>query len=232
MKLIYLLIAVFLASCCCSGTYVKIVDSTWVQKIDAEELIRTIIRYTTRMNREQMLTLEDSRVYYTECTERIRLVLSSQKCPEIVDARENLVDFVEGLLNALNNNPSIRADLCHQPFTADDLEIYINFESYFSEYVDPFYVSYISLDDGLVCYYMATIKQWYFDRWHSRIEPYYITRQIANAQKEANVIYPPAVGFPTISAPTQTVIIDAKSISAPGYNPYPNQQGYYNPGQR
>lgn len=213
MKYLLVLMVVALTGCCCPGYYVKVIDPTLVQKIDAEELTRTTIRFTTRMNREKGLTLEDSRAYYTECTEKIRLVLSSQKCPEIPEARELLVDVVEGYLNALNNNPSIRADLCVAPFRAEDLEIYIMFESYFSEFVDPFYVGMIELDEGLAVYYMATQKKWYFDQWHSRYEPYFKTLEIARAQREANLIYPKSLGFEALKEPNSTVIIDATPAS-------------------
>jgi hypothetical protein len=210
MKWISLVVVIFLAGCCCPGYYKVIVDPRWVRKIDAEELTRTTVRYTTKLNREYGLTLEDSRAYYTECTEKIRLVFSSQKCPEIPEARELLVDVVEGYLNAVNNNPSIRADLCTPPFTFNDLEIYINFESYFSEYVDPFYVGCIELDEGLAVYYMATQKEWYYDRWNSRFEPYTKSVEIARAQREANMIYPRSETIGTqIEQPTSTVIIDA-----------------------
>lgn len=208
MKRLLLLLAVLLTGCCCPGYYVKVIDPTWVRKIDSEELTRTVIRYTTKLNREKGLTLEDSRAYYTECTEKIRLVFSSQKCPEIPESRELLVDVVEGFLNALNNNPSIRADLCVAPFRVEDLEIYIQFESYFSEYVDPFYVGRIELDDGLAVYYMATQKEWYYDRWHSRIEPYSKTLEIARAQREADLIYPRKTYFESLNIPVEPVIID------------------------
>lgn len=155
MKLIYLLFAALLAGCCATGTYTKIVDSTWVQKIDAEELIRTVVRYTTKLNREKGLTFEDSRVYYTECNEKIRLVLASQRCPEICEARELLVDVVEGLLTAMNNNPSIRADLCHQPFTSDDVEIYISFSLTLTNMSIPFTWDTFLLTTG----WLATIWQ-------------------------------------------------------------------------
>lgn len=163
----------------------------WEKKIDTEELTRTTVRYTTMMERKHKLHLEDSRVYYTDCTEKIRLVLSSQNLYEICDARELFTEFVEGYLAAINANPSIRADLCSQPLTYEDLDIYINFESYFGAYVDPYYVGWIELDDGLVNYYMFTMKQWYYDRWNCRTEPYEKALEIANAQREAKVIYPP-----------------------------------------
>jgi hypothetical protein len=48
------------------------------------------------------------------------------------------------------------------------------------------------MDDGLVSFYMGSVKRYYYDRWHARVEPYYKTRQFALSQRAADVIYPPA----------------------------------------
>lgn len=191
MKIIYALLLVLMTGCCALTSDYEAGMPKLVPKIDADEMARTIIRYTTKLKRDRGLTFEDSRTYYSECTERIRLVLASQKMPEIKEARDELVDVVDGLLNALNNNPILRVDACEQYYTVDMLEIYISYESYFTEYVDPFYVCWTSLDQGLTTFYMGTIKEYYYDRWHTRIEPYYKTKLFRDAQKEADVIYPP-----------------------------------------
>ncbi len=187
------LIALVLIGSACTKRSPEVPRWVWEKKIDVEELTRTTVRYMTRMQRERKLELEDSRVYYTDCVGKIRLVISSQELYEICEARVLFTDFIEGYLQALNNNPSIRADMCSQPFVAEDLDVYINFESFFGEYVDPFYVGWIELNDGLVNYYMFTLKQYHYDRWHSRTEPYWKALEIARAQKEADTIYPPNV---------------------------------------
>lgn len=190
----------------------------WEKKIDVEELTRTIVRYTTQMEREHKIHLEDSRVYYTDCSEKVRLVLSSQNLYEICELRIVFTDYIEGLLNALNNNPSIRADMCVQPFTAEDLDIYLNFESFYGEFVDPFYVGWVELDDGIVNYYLFTLKQWYYDRWHCRTEPYFKALEIARAQKEADLIYPPneSTGENLKRLEGSSVIIDQGRPRGPG----------------
>lgn len=193
----------------------------WEKKIDTEELTRTTVRYTTLMERIHKLHLEDSRVYYTDQTEKIRLVMSSQNLYELCDARELITEFVEGYLDALNKNPSIRADMASQPFTYEDLDIYINFESFFGDYVDPFYVGWLELDDGLVNYYMFTLKQWYYDRWNCRTEPYEKALEIANAQREARVIYPPnkSTGEKNLSD-SSTINLDAGKLKGSDSNYY------------
>lgn len=191
MKYLLPLMIAFFSGCCTGYFEAETMTPTMVRKIDAEEISRTIIRFSTYLKRELGLSLEDSSCFYSDCAERIRIVYSSQKIIEICEARAQLVEIVEGLLSELNSNSIIRADLCNGYFTADNLEIYINYESYFCEYVDPFYVGWVTLDDGLASYYMATQKQWYYDTWHSRIEPYYKSLEFVEAQKEADLIYPP-----------------------------------------
>ena len=190
MKLIYMMIAIAFAGCGATGYYTKVVDSTRVNKINAEELTRATVRYCSRLKHDKGLILEDSRCYYTEYTQKLRLVLSCQKTLEIREARRWITDIAEGYLQAINNNPIIRADLCQQPFSVQDLEIFINFESYYAVYVNPFYIGWIELDEGLVTYYESTAKQWHSDIWHMRFEPYFKALEIANAQKEADQMYP------------------------------------------
>ncbi|MCB1114128.1 MAG: hypothetical protein KDK62_05165 [Chlamydiia bacterium] len=195
MKYILPLIALFLSGCC-TGFFdaeneFEILQPTMEPRIDAEEFSRTVIRFSTYLKREKGLQLEDSRLYYTDCAERLRLVYSTQKIIDLCAARELLVDVVEGFLEELNSNSITRSDLCDNYFTADNLEVYINFESYYTEYVDPFMVAWIVMDQGLATYYMGTLKQWYYDRWHNRVEPYYKSLQFVEAQREADMIYPP-----------------------------------------
>lgn len=208
MKLIYAILLIVLTGCCALTSSNSTGMPNMVQMIDADELSRAIIRYTTKLKRERGLNLEDSNVYYTNCSERIRLVLSSQKIYEIREARDEIVDVVEGLLYTINQNPIIRTDLCGQYFTSDNLEIYISYESYFGEYIDPFYVGWTSLDQGLVCFYMFSLKEYYYDRWHSRIEPYTKSLLFSNAQREADIIYPPKT-FNAEEPATTPLIIDS-----------------------
>ena len=47
---------------------------------------------------------------------------------ELCDARELIVDVVEGLLLELNRNPILACQFLHYPLTPSDLEIYIRFK--------------------------------------------------------------------------------------------------------
>lgn len=215
-RLLVLMALILLGAC--SKRSPEVPKWVWEHKIDVEELTRTSIRYMTKWEREHKLHLEDSRVYYTDCIGKIRLVISSQDLYEICEARVLFTDFIEGYLQAINNNPSIRADMCNQPFVAEDLDVYINFESFFGEYVDPFYVGWIELNDGLVNYYMFTLKQYNYDRWHSRTEPYWKALEIARAQKEADLIYPPNESIGENLKRITGTSVNVNLGTTPGYN--------------
>ena len=51
-----------------------------------------------------------------------------------------MVELVEELLYRLNNNMIISFELDHFPFTADDLDVKITFESYYGRYIDEQYI--------------------------------------------------------------------------------------------
>lgn len=179
-----------------------------VRKIDAEAITRAVVVYAATLKHDYRLSYEDGKCYYSDCTEKIRLVFSSQDIIEICEARELITDVVEGLLETLNSDATIRGDLCGQHFTANDVEIYINFESWFCEYIDPFYVGWIELEGGLVTYYMDDVKQWYYNRWHARIEPYAKALEIARAQRLASELYSDDTTSKTTSKPKDTSVVE------------------------
>lgn len=206
-----LILAIMLFTGCTNDW--TIFGRTLVRKINVEELSRTVIHYATKLSVDKRLSFEDSRVYYTDCSEKIRLVFASQDILEIKQARRLLVDVVEGLLLAINNNPIIAADLCENPFTSNNLEIYINFESFYCEYVDPFYVGWIQLDDGMACYYLATQKDMWLDQWHSRFEPYYKSAQFVRFEREAENMY---INTPRPLPPVKQTFLEGVFIDAGG----------------
>lgn len=191
MKLLYALILVLFSGCTNEWFCEPIICPPLVRKIDVNQLTRVIVRYSANIQHDFGLRCEDAKVYYSDCTEKIKLVLSSQKIVEIAEARKTITDVVEGLLEALNDDVAVRSDLCNYRFTANDLEIYINFESWYGEFVDPFHVGWLELEGGVISYQMHTVKEYYYDRWNNRIEPYAVALRIARAEEEVEDLYPP-----------------------------------------
>lgn len=131
-----------------------------------------IIPYAVELAHTKRLRFEDARIYYDDFVARFRVVFTTQHILELCPTRELLVDVVEGLLIRLNGHPKAEAAFGHYPITATDLEIYFDYESYFVEYVDPTYIAWVYLHDGIVRYYSGVIKDWHKDFWNERIETY------------------------------------------------------------
>lgn len=158
------------------------------QMIDTSSFTEIIIPFAVELAATRRLRFEDAVVYYNQSAERFRVIFSTQNIVELCEARGLMVDVVEGLLMRMNASPAVAADYGHFPITAEDLELYFSYESYFVEYVDPTYIAWMSLRDGFVYYYDGVIKDFHKDFWNARIEPYYKSLefvQLTRAAEEA-----------------------------------------------
>jgi hypothetical protein len=185
MKVLYLLLAVLLTGC----SYFRPPLPPNLPPDNRQEVTWVVERLMAKwryMNHKR-LRLEHAYVYYnTENFTGLRLEISSQEILEIRDARDLLVDLTDDLLRSINNDPIIADELALGQLSADDLNIEINFESFFGIYVDPFYVGCIKLHHGMAHYYAFDLKGakgWYV--WHSRVEPFEKTREISLIERAA-----------------------------------------------
>lgn len=169
--------------------------------IDSSEMTWIVQKQMAKYRHEKTrrLKLEHSRFEYYTGTPYMHLEISSQSILEVTEARYLIVDFVEDLLKGINLNPIIAAQL-PSTFTADQLDIEINFESYLGEYVDPFYVGCIELKCGMVYYNAFDLKDQNRYSWHSRLEPYATAREVAVLERaaekefvEEHTCYPPII---------------------------------------
>jgi hypothetical protein len=164
----------------------------WVKKIDSEELSRIIINFSTKMKIDKHLELEDSYAAYDDYITKLVLRYSSQRLLTVYDARLLIVELVEELLYRLNNNSIISFELDHFPFTANDLDVRINFESFYGRYIDELYVGMVWLQAGCVHFYAFDRKDPSLNGidWdHDRFEPYFKSRELALIKKEADLPY-------------------------------------------
>jgi hypothetical protein len=164
----------------------------WVKKIDSEELSRIIINFSTKMKIDKHLELEDSWAAYDDYILKLCLNYSSQRLLTVYDARLLMVELVEELLYRLNNNMIISFELDHFPFTARDLDVKINFESFYGRYVDELYVGMAWLQAGCVHFYAFDRKDPTYNGidWdHHRFEPYSKSRELALIKRQADLPY-------------------------------------------
>lgn len=157
------------------------------EAIDSEELSRLVINYSATLGDVCGLTLEDSRIVYCEEIKKIYLEYASQDLLTMCEARLLMVEVVEGFLSRLNNHTVLSFEVERFPFTADDLQVIINFESYYGMFVDPLYIGLIWLQNGCVRYYAFDIKNFDADWSHQRFEPYFKSRELALLKKEADI---------------------------------------------
>lgn len=173
MRFIIFALAILLSGC---ARYTPVIKT-----VNTEEVTWIVLNHMAKYKHEsgRRLKLEHSDVLYGNEITGLRLEISSQEILEIDEARNLLVDFVEELLYDINTNPIVSQQLAFIPFSADNLDLEINFESFFGEYVDPFYIGCIDLTNGMAKYNAFDLKHESRYSWHSRVESYSKTREIS-----------------------------------------------------
>ncbi len=162
----------------------------WVKKIDSEEISKIVINFSTKMKIDKHLELEDSWAAYDDYITKICLQYSSQRLLTVYDARLLMVELVEEFLYRLNNNTIVSYELDHFPFSADDIDVKITFESYYGRYIDEQYVGMAWLQAGCVHFYAFDRKDVSLNGidWdHHRFEPYTKSRELALIKKQADL---------------------------------------------
>ncbi|CUI15708.1 conserved putative secreted protein [Candidatus Protochlamydia naegleriophila] len=162
-------------------------DGPWVKKIDSEELSKIVISFSAKMKIDKHLELEDSWAAYDDYIKKLCLQYSSQRLLTVYDARLLMVELVEELLYRINNHSLISFELEHFPFTADDLDVKINFESFYGRYIDEQYVGLAWLQAGCVHFYAFDRKDQSIDWSHDRFEPYTKSRELALIKREVDL---------------------------------------------
>lgn len=166
----------------------------------------------TQFKHERHLHLDHAYVIDGPEHASIRMEFTTQDLLEMCPARELLVDLVENLLDRINGayytGSYLMEKIYPYPFPADYLEIYINFECFLGIYVDPNFIGWIVLEDGMAYYYAFSVKNhkdnwWYWrDRheyWNMRYEPYFKSRSFVMLSRESERAYEAAHPKPKIS---------------------------------
>lgn len=159
------------------------------QRVDSEEMTRLVITYAVELEHKYHLNLEKSRFFYDEKIKKVRLDFSSQNVVELCEAREQLVDIIDGYLKRINEHVVLRSELESYPFTPKELEVHITYESYFVAYVDPMYVSCVIQEGGTSFFYNGELEEPHSDIWSQKVEPYAKTQQFVYFRREAEVPY-------------------------------------------
>ncbi len=154
-------------------------------QIDSVELTYVLQEFTTELKYNKHLILEQAKAFYDDGIHGLQLEFITQNIMEMCEARDLIVDLTEDLLSRINLNDDIASQLTSAPLLPKNLEIYITFESYFGRYIDPNYIKWICLEDGLVTYYTFDVEDVEKRCWHSRHETYETSRRISRAEESA-----------------------------------------------
>ncbi|CCB87697.1 putative uncharacterized protein [Parachlamydia acanthamoebae UV-7] len=155
------------------------------KRVNAEDISRTIIIYAQDLRKKyKHLILEDSQAFFSgKKLTRVQMEFSTQDVIELREAREILVEVVEGFIRRFNGQNSILA-MSGGGLKPENIDIYIDFESYHGVFVDPFYIGFMSLRKGLVSFYAFDFKDCWRDCWHKRLEYYWQSRNIVKYEQE------------------------------------------------
>lgn len=205
-NLVILLILVSLAGC---GPKTPIRDdwmewerswSTW-EGVDAPEISRLVAIFSAKMKHEERLDLENSFAIIEDgFIQKMYLEYSTQRLLTLSETRLLMVTIVDGFLDLLNRHTELSFQLSHFPFTSADLDVTLNFESYFGLYVDPLYMGRVYLRNGCVYYYAFDIKNINADWWHQKTEPYLKSREFALFKQMAEMPYTEQILNPPLKA--------------------------------
>ena len=222
------------SGCCLKWNYYGVGD--WEQKIDGPEITHAIQHYIAYLKHVKRLRLEDSAVYYNDTIHTVRMEFSSQDIMEICDARELLVDVVEGLLYELNKNPVLAPQFIDYPLSSANLEIYIRFES-FEQLVDPYYVGWVRLEFDTVTFYAFNVEGYYAtayhtgsaDLWDYRVEPYFKSREFVLYGRESGQLFKMAFDQDYPSCLKKEQYCPPVKVKPRYYSPYTNIHSFDNP---
>jgi hypothetical protein len=157
-----------------------------VLSVHAEEVTNIVQEYSVELKHLKRVHLQHAHTYYNEGgIHTIQLEYISQDIVELCQARNLIIDISEGFLEKLNSNPILVPEFTNQAFYPFNLEIYICFESYFVKYVDPFYIKWITMEDGVISFYAANADDLEKKGWQAKKESYDTSRNIVFYERMA-----------------------------------------------
>lgn len=154
--------------------------------IHSEEITAIVQDYTVELRALKRLHLLHANTYYNERgIQAIQLQFHSQDIINLCQARKLIIDISEGLLEKLNSNSLLTPETENYAFYPFNLEIYINFESFYIRYVDPFYIKWVTMEDSEIVFYTGDVDDNDKKCWHSKKESYETSRNIVLYQRAA-----------------------------------------------
>lgn len=193
MKVMYkfpLLVILMIALTSCNISYSRFCKKPIVRDYESDAFTRVSIFQANSVAHKWRWYLEDGWILYdsTGLVKGIKLRYRTQNILELQQARAKLVDFVEEFMTHLESDPEALGNLSPD-FTVDNLNVYVDFQSYWGMYGDPMYIGWMVLENGMAYYYNFDVKLREIDYWYSRIESYAKSKEVVRLEREAEENY-------------------------------------------
>lgn len=196
----------------------------WVDTVDVPAVSRLMAFYAADMYDKHRLELEDSCVLRDEnAIYRFNISFSSQRLLNLCDVRLLLVQVVDDFIDRVNNHAVLSFQLDSFPLTANNVDLNINFESFFGLYVDPLYIGKAQLWDSGSYFYAFNNKNLNADWSSYKYELYTKSRELALFKLEADLPYSDE-GVPS---QTQAKERRANKLATDGYPDHQMPRGGY-----
>ncbi len=155
-----------------------------------EQMTRHATATATKFHFEERLFFEDSK-YYCNPGQiyAARFDFSSMALLELKEARELLVDVVEDYLARVNSDPLIQPYLINGALSGDDMQVYVNFKSFWGLYLDFKYVGWITLERGCSNFYAFNMRSTKTEFVNWRSEAYINSEEIVRISREEEAAY-------------------------------------------
>lgn len=161
-----------------------------ILSVHAEAVTAIVQEYANELRHLKRVHLEHAYTYYNEAgIHTVQMQFISQDIIDLCQARRLIVDISEGVLGEINSNPTLAPELVNLGFYPSNLEIYINFESFFIKYIDPFYIKWIVMEDSKILFYTADVNDNDKNGWHYKREAYDTSKNIVLYQRMAEDKY-------------------------------------------
>lgn len=193
---IAIIIALLLEGCTPAG----VITLPPGRRIHTEEATRIMQEFVEELRHEKGIEMTDSNIFYDPYISTIQMEFVTQALIELPEAREWMVDIVEGILARFNQSPILGPDIGDYPLTGDNVELYVTFESFYGKYIDEQYMGWMYLENGVCFYYTFLMKDHSHNDYQYRREKYSKTREIAVYQREAAQRYKDLFEAPKPSA--------------------------------
>lgn len=166
-----------------------------VLSIHVGETTKIIQEMSAELKHARHLHLQHANTYYNEeGIHTVQLQFISQDILELCEARMLIVDLSETLVAKYNENPLLFHEFAGGSLSPAGLEIYIDFESYYIKYVDPFYVKWLTMEGGFIRFYTQDADDLDKNNWHYRTEAFNTSKDIVYYQRLGEEAYDAAHG--------------------------------------